>query len=317
MTLPEKVLLDCDRGHDDAFAIVLAAGAPAVELLAITTVAGNQTIEKVTRNALAVCEVAGIDEVPVAAGASHPLVRDPLIAPDIHGDSGLDGPTLPRPRLAVDPRHGVDVIVQTIMTHQPGTVSLVATGPLTNVALAMRREPAIVGRVKRVVLMGGAYTRGITPAAEFNILADAEAAAAVFSGDWDVTMVGLDVTHQARATTEVLARIADVGSDLSHFLVDVLEFFARSYREAQGFDTPPVHDPVCIAALIDPAVLETSSAFVTVETAGRWTYGMTVTDFGDAYGAAHNTRVATALDTDRFWQLVIDAVRTLSVEQNR
>lgn len=318
MPSPEKVLLDCDPGHDDAFAIVLAAGSPAVDLLAITTVAGNQTIEKVTRNALAVCEVAGIREVPVAAGAAHPLVRKPLIAPDIHGDSGLDGPALPQPRLAVDPRHGVDVIVQTIMTHAPGTVNLVATGPLTNVALAMRREPAIVGRVKRVVLMGGAYTRGnITPVAEFNILADAEAAAAVFSGEWDVTMVGLDVTHQARATAEVMARIADVGSNLSRFLVEVLDFFGRSYRKAQGFDSPPVHDPVCIAALIDPAVLETSGAFVAVETAGRWTYGMTVTDFGAAYGAAHNTQVATALDTERFWNLVIDAVRTLSMEQHR
>ena len=310
---PEKVILDCDPGHDDAIAIILAAGSPAVDLLAITTVAGNQTIEKVTRNALAVCEVAGIRSVPVAAGACRPLVRDQLVAPDIHGESGLDGPVLPVPQRDPDRRHGVDVIIQTIMTQPAGTVNLVATGPLTNIALAMRREPAIMRRVKRLVLMGGSYTRGnATPAAEFNILADPEAAAAVFRGDWAVTMVGLDATHQALATAGVVERIAAVGSELSRFLVDVLSFFAQSYRQAQAFDVPPVHDPVCIAALIDPSIIETTSAFVAVETAGRWTYGMTVTDFGDAYKLAHNTQVATAIDANRFWDLIIGAIRALS-----
>ncbi|MDQ4504400.1 nucleoside hydrolase [Sinomonas sp. ASV322] len=307
-----KIILDCDPGHDDAIAILLAAGDPSIELLAITTCAGNQTLEKVTRNALAVCAVAGLD-VPVAAGAAGPLVRQQLVAPDIHGESGLDGPVLPAPTHAADPRHAVDLIIDTIMAHEPGTVSLVPTGPLTNIALAMRKEPSIIGRVKEVVLMGGSYTRGNrTPAAEFNIAADPEAAAAVFDAEWPVTMVGLDLTHQATADDDVVARIAAIGSPLADFVVEVLTFFASTYRERQGFDAPPVHDPCCVAAIIDPSVMEIRSAFVAVELAGTWTSGMTVTDFGDAYGQPHNARVATKLDRARFWDLTIEAIRRLS-----
>jgi purine nucleosidase len=308
-----KVILDCDPGHDDAMAMLLAAGNPSIELLAVTTCAGNQTIEKVTRNALAVCAIAGIDGVPVAAGAAGPLVRRQIVAPDIHGESGLDGPVLPAPDREPDARHAVDLIIDTVMAHDPGTVTLVPTGPLTNIALAMRKEPAIVDRVERVVLMGGAYTRGNrTPAAEFNIAADPEAAYAVFDGDWPVTMVGLDVTHQATADAQVVDRIAAIGSPLASFVVDVLSFFTRSYKEHQGFDAPPVHDPCCVAALIDPDVLRTRDAFVTVELTGTWTTGMTVTDFGDAYGRPHNTQVATELDRDLFWDMTIDAIQRLS-----
>lgn len=314
--MPEKVILDCDPGHDDAMAMILAAGNPAIDLLAITTCAGNQTLEKVTRNALSVCAVAGITGVPVAAGAASPLVRPQMVAPDIHGESGLDGPVLPAPVQDLDPRHGVDLIIDTVMAHEPGTVHLVPTGPLTNIALAMSKEPRIVERVKRVTLMGGAYTRGNrTPAAEFNIVADPEAAHAVFAADWPVTMVGLDLTHQATATPDVVARIAAIGSPLARFVTDVLAFFGSMYKEHQGFDAPPVHDPCCIAKLIDPAVFETRDAFVTVELTGTWTTGMTVTDFDGLYGQPHNTQVATALDRDRFWDLTVDAIRTLSQAQ--
>ncbi len=236
----QKVILDCDPGHDDAMAMLLAAGDPRIDLLAITTCAGNQTLAKVTRNALAVCAAAGIDDVPVAAGAAGPLVRTQMVAPDIHGESGLDGPVLPAPTRAVDPRHAVQLIIDTVMAHEPGEVTLVPTGPLTNIALAMRQEPAIVDRVKRVVLMGGAYTRGNrTPAAEFNIAADPEAAYAVFDAGWPVTMVGLDLTHQATATPDVVERIRAIGSPLSEFVVDVLGFFTASYKQHQGFDAPP------------------------------------------------------------------------------
>lgn len=313
MTTPEKVVLDCDPGHDDAMALLLAAGDPRIELLAITTCAGNQTVEKVTRNALAVCAAAGIDDVPVAAGAAGPLVRHQIVAPDIHGDSGLDGPVLPEPTRGVDPRHAAQLIVDTVMAHGPGEVTLVPTGPLTNIALAMRQEPRVVERVKRVVLMGGAYTRGNrTPAAEFNIAADPEAAYAVFDADWPVTMVGLDLTHQATATPDVVERIRQIGSPLSDFVVEVLKFFTSSYKEHQGFDAPPVHDPCCIALVADPRVVTTQDAFVTVELTGTWTSGMTVTDFGNAYGRAHNTQVATVLDRERFWDMTIEAIRTLS-----
>ena len=313
---PEKVILDCDPGHDDAMAMLLAAGDPRVELLAITTCAGNQTLEKVTRNALAVCAAAGIDDVPVAAGASGPLVRTQMVAPDIHGESGLDGPVLPEPNREIDPRHAAQLIIDTVMAHEPGAVTLVPTGPLTNIALAMRQEPRIVDRVKRVVLMGGAYTRGNrTPAAEFNIAADPEAAYAVFDAGWPVTMVGLDLTHQATATPDVVERIRAIGSPLSDFVVEVLTFFSASYKEHQGFDAPPVHDPCCIALIADPQVVATQDAFVTVELTGTWTSGMTVTDFGNAYGREHNTQVATVLDRNRFWDMTIEAIRALSADQ--
>lgn len=312
-----QVILDCDPGHDDAMAILLAAGHPDIDLLAITTCAGNQTIEKVTRNALAVCAVAGID-VPVAAGAAGPLVRQQIVAPDIHGESGLDGPELPAATRDLDPRHGADLIIETLLEHEPRTVTLVPTGPLTNIALAMRKEPAIVDRVKRVVLMGGAYTRGNrTPAAEFNIAADPEAAFAVFDAAWPVTMVGLDLTHQATADAQVKQRIADIGTPLSDFVTEVLAFFTRSYEQHQGFAAPPVHDPCCIAAIADPTVMDTRDAFVTVELAGTWTTGMTVTDFGDAYGHPHNTQVATHLDRDRFWDMMIGSIQRLSAPEPR
>ena len=310
--MPERIILDCDPGHDDALAMMLAAGDPRVELVAITTCAGNQTVEKVTRNALAVCAVAGID-VRVAAGAAKPLVRPQMVAPDIHGESGLDGPVLPEPRRAVEPGHAVDLIIEEVMAAEPGTITLVPTGPLTNIALAMAKEPLIVERVKRVVLMGGGYTRGNrTPAAEFNIIADPEAAHAVFAGSWPVTMVGLDLTHQALATPEVVDRIRAIGSPLSNFVVEVLRFFGTTYLEHQGFMSPPVHDLCCVAWVADPEVFATRSAFVVVELTGTWTTGMTVTDFADLLGQEHNTDVATELDHARLWDMTVDAIAALS-----
>lgn len=311
--MTERIILDCDPGHDDALAMMLAAGDPRVELVAVTTCAGNQTVEKVTRNALSVCAVAGVD-VPVAAGAASPLVRPQIVAPDIHGDSGLDGPVLPDPRRTVEDRHAVDLIIDEVMAAEPGTITLVPTGPLTNIALAMAKEPRIVDRVKRVVLMGGSYTRGNwSPTAEFNILADPEAAQAVFAGSWPVTMVGLDLTHQALATPEVVERIRAIGSPLSDFVVEVLTFFGDTYREVQGFDSPPVHDLCCVAWVADPEVFTTRSAFVAVELTGTWTTGMTVTDFEDLLGKEHNTDVAVQLDHGRLWDMTVDAIAALSV----
>ncbi|GAA3754602.1 nucleoside hydrolase [Microbacterium kribbense] len=312
-----KIILDCDPGHDDAIAILLAAGNPMIDLLAITTVAGNQTIEKVTRNALSVCAIAGI-EVPVARGADRPLVEPQRVAGDIHGASGLDGPVLPAPAFVLDERHAVTLLVDTVMAHEPGEITLVATGPLTNIALAMLTEPAIVDRVKRVVVMGGAYTRGnTTPAAEFNIAVDPEAAEAVFRGSWDVTMVGLDLTHQALATTELHERVRAIGGPVSRFVLDVWEFFGQTYRSVYGFEHPPIHDACCVAAVIDPTVFTTARADVRVELRGQWTRGMTVVDFADVLGMHHGTGrdyradVAVQLDWGRFADLVVDAITRL------
>src|SRR5690625_1921270 len=240
--MPKKIILDCDPGHDDAIALLLAHGSPAIELVAITTVAGNQTLEKVTRNALAVATIGGITDVPIAAGAGVPLVRPQIIAKDIHGDSGMDGPELPTPSVELDDRHGVDLIIETIMSHEPGEITLVPTGPLTNIAMAVQREPAIIERVAEVVLMGGGYSKGnTTPAAEFNILVDPEAASVVFNAAWQVTMVGLDLTHQAVATPDVIERFAAQVVDAVHALQvhgDALEAVGDLAGDGEALQAP-------------------------------------------------------------------------------
>jgi purine nucleosidase len=310
--VPRKIVLDCDPGHDDAIALLLAHGSPEVELLAVTTVAGNQTLPKVTRNARVVARVGGVAGVPFAAGCARPLLRALAVAADIHGESGLDGPVLPEPELPLDPRHGVDLIIDTVLAHPPGTVTLVPTGPLTNVALAVRKEPRIVGRVAEVVLMGGAYGAGNrTPVAEFNIGCDPEAAQIVFREPWPVTMVGLDLTHQALATPDVVARIAALGTGPARFVAELLAFFGAAYAGAQGFAAPPVHDPCAVAFVADPHVLTTRRAPLDVEVTGTLTAGMTVVDVRGPEPADCRTRVAVTLDRERFWDLLVDALTRL------
>lgn len=307
--MQRKILLDCDPGHDDAVAMMLAWGNPSIELLGITTVGGNQTLDKVTRNALSVATVVGMHDVPIAAGCRLPLVRPVEIAPDVHGDSGLDGVELPEPAVALDPRHGVDLIIETIMSNEPGTVTLVPTGPLTNIAMAARKEPRIVERVQEIVLMGGGYHVGNwSPVAEFNIKVDPEAAHIVFNEKWPIVMVGLDLTHQALATDEVAERIAAVPGSLSQFTLGLFTFFRKAYQDAQGFDFPPVHDPCTLAYLIDPTIVETVKVPVDVELNGSLTTGMTVADFRAPAPEDCHTKVATRLDAPGFWGLVVDAI---------
>lgn len=307
--MQRKILLDCDPGHDDAVAMMLAWGNPSIELLGVTTVGGNQTLDKVTRNALSVATVVGMHDVPIAAGCRLPLVRPVEIAPDVHGDSGLDGVELPEPAVQLDPRHGVDLIIETIMSNEPGTVTLVPTGPLTNIAMAARKEPRIVERVQEVVLMGGGYHVGNwSPVAEFNIKVDPEAAHIVFNEKWPIVMVGLDLTHQALATDEVAERIAAVPGSVSQFTLGLFTFFRKAYQDAQGFEFPPVHDPCTLAYLIDPTVVETVKVPVDVELNGSLTTGMTVADFRAPAPEDCHTKVATRLDAPRFWGLVVDAI---------
>jgi len=308
-TMPKKIILDCDPGHDDAIAILLAHGSPEIELLAVTTVVGNQTLEKVTRNALAVARVAGITDVPFAAGCARPLVRQSETAPSIHGESGLDGPVLPEPTLSLDPRHAVDLIIDIIMANEPGTITLVPTGGLTNIAMAARKEPRIVERVKEVVLMGGGYHVGNWSAvAEFNIIIDPEAAHIVFNEKWPVVMVGLDLTHQALATPAVAERIAAINTGPARFVGELLDFFGETYRNVQGFDSPPVHDPCAVAYVIDPSIVSTVKVPVDIELRGALTLGMTVADFRAPAPADCTTSVAVTLDHERFWNLITDAL---------
>ncbi|MFH8410070.1 nucleoside hydrolase [Streptomyces sp. NPDC018019] len=310
--MARKIILDCDPGHDDAIAMLLAHGNPDIDLVAVTTVVGNQTLEKVTRNALSVARIAGITGVPFAAGCPRPLVRTIENAPEIHGDTGLDGPDLPEPNIDLDRRHAVDLIIDTVMSHEPGEITIVPTAGLTNIAMAVRKEPRIAERVREVVLMGGGYHEGNWSAvAEFNIVIDPHAAHIVFNERWPVTMVGLDLTHQALATPEVTKKIAAVGTRPAGFVLELLDFFRDAYRENQGFEYPPVHDPCAVAYVIDPDVMTVRKAPVDIELTGGLTMGMTVTDFRWPIPEDCRTQVAVRLDHERFWNLVVDALERI------
>jgi purine nucleosidase/pyrimidine-specific ribonucleoside hydrolase len=302
------IILDCDPGHDDAIAIMLAAGDPAVDLLAITTVAGNQTLGKTTLNALRVCTLAGIDDVPVAAGSDRPLTRPLQVAADVHGASGLDGPQFGEPAVQVGGEHAVDLMHRILREH-PEPVTLVPTGPLTNIALLLTRYPGVVERVREIVLMGGSTERGnVSPYAEFNIFVDPEAAAIVFGSGVPVTMCGLNVTHQALVTPNVVARLEALGGDLGPVCVELMTFFADAYRKLFGFEAPPLHDPVAVARVIDPTLVECVEAHVAIEVVGEHTRGATVVDFA----GPPNAKVAVGLDVPRFWDRLVTALDTLS-----
>lgn len=309
MSSPTPIILDCDPGHDDAIAILLAAAHPGVELLAVTTVAGNGPLDKVTANARRVATLAGLLDLPIAAGAARPLVADHEASVEIHGTSALDGPALPDPRVELDPRPAVQLIAD-LLDASRVPVTLVATGPLTNIAHALDRVDR--AKIGAVVWMGGSTGRGNrTPYAEFNSYADPEAAAAVVASGIPFTLVGLNLTHQAAATPEVIARFEALDSDLGRVVAGWLEFFGGTYRDVFGEPHPPVHDPCAVALVADPGVIETVEAFVAVETAGQWTRGATIVDLHARLGHPANARVAVDLDVDRFWNLIVDAVREL------
>jgi inosine-uridine nucleoside N-ribohydrolase len=306
--MKHKIILDCDPGHDDAIAILLAAHHPEIDLLAITTVAGNQSVEKTTRNALKVCSLANIRQVPIAKGMDRPLLRPAHHAPDIHGESGMDGPQVPEPDIELDPRHGVDLLIE-LLLNSDGDITLVPTGPLTNIATAMRREPAIIPKISAISLMGGAMGLGnVTPAAEFNIHTDPEAAEIVFGCGRPITMVPLEVTHQALATEEVTGRLRAAQRPVAIFAADLLVFFASTYHDVFGFPAAPVHDPCAVAAVIDPTILRAHNMYVAIETGSPLTTGRTVCDVYGKFGKQPNARVGYALDVARFWNMVIDTI---------
>ena len=308
--MKHKIILDCDPGHDDAIAILLAAHHPDIDLLAITTVAGNQSLDKTTLNALKVCSLANIRDVPVARGMDRPLVRPARHAANIHGESGMDGPNIPEPDIEPVAQHGVDLLIDLLM-NSDGDITIVPTGPLTNIATAIRREPGILPRIKAISLMGGAIGVGNRmPAAEFNIWADPEAAAIVFDCGRPLTMSPLEVTHQALATGEVLDRLRAANRPVASFAADLLTFFGDTYRNVFGFPAPPVHDPCAVAAVIDPDILQAHTIHVEIETEGEWTSGRTVCDIYGVLGKEPNVRVGYALDVPRFWEMLISTILT-------
>ena len=309
--MPVPIILDCDPGHDDAVAILLAAGDDAIDVRAITTVAGNCPLELATLNARRVAALAGLDGVPLAAGAAGPRVGELVTAPDIHGETGLDGHDL-TDEAPLDPRSAVELMAE-VLGAASEPVTLVPTGPLTNAAELLERHPDLRERIHEIVLMGGSTQRGnTTPAAEFNIWVDPEAAALVFESGVPVTMIGLNLTHQALATPEVLERVRALPGAPARAVADWMQFFGSRYERVFGRFAPPVHDPCTVALLIDPGVMELQETFVAVETEGRWTRGATVVDLHGRLGRPPNARVALELDAPRFWDLVIGALERLA-----
>jgi inosine-uridine nucleoside N-ribohydrolase len=308
VSVPTPILIDCDPGHDDAIALLLALASPELELLGVTSVAGNQTLDKTTANAIRVLEFAGRGDVPVAAGADRPLVREQFVAAYVHGETGLDGPDLPPPQSKPVAQHAVDFLAEKIRSSER-PVTLVPVGPLTNVALLLALHPD--ARPERIVLMGGAIAEGnVTPAAEFNIWCDPEAAAAVLGSGLDVTMMGLDVTHKALLGPDVEARLRSAGH-VGAFVADLNVYFTRYHRETYGWDGAPIHDAVAVAHLLRPGLIETRLRNVEVELESELCRGRTVVDLWRRTERPPNAHVGVDLDVEVFFDLLVERLASL------
>ena len=306
------VLVDCDPGQDDAIALLLVLASPELELLGVTTVAGNQTLPKVTANAIRVLELAGRGDVPVAAGADRPLARELVTAADAHGETGLDGPELPPARGRPLDRHAVDFLAERILA-AGAPVTLVALGPLTNVALLLAERPEAAERLGRIVLMGGAIGEGnMTASAEFNVWVDPEAAARVFESGLDVTMVGLDVTNRAVLTPEHADRLRPQGS-VGAAVAAMLDFYGTFYRRAYDHGGCPVHDAVAVAHVVRPELLRTLRRRVDVDTSSGLCRGRTVVDMRRRTVLPEpNATVAVDVDVPGFVALLVDRLGQLA-----
>lgn len=303
-----KIILDCDPGHDDAVAILLAAKAPNIDLLGITVVAGNQTLDNTQRNALNIVQCCDID-VPVYAGCGQPMIREKITAGDIHGKTGLDGPVFEPLTRELEPEHAVNFIIRTIMASDE-PITMVTTGPMTNLGMAMRMEPRIVDKIERIVLMGGAYTNGnVTPAAEFNIIADADAAHVCFSAGRPITMVGLDVTRKALCYPSIVERMGKIGNKASKLFVDLMGHFCKSQKEVFGWEGGPLHDPITIAYLIDPSVITTKPMHAEIDIRSEQSYGRTNCDYFGYMKKAPTADVAIDIDVEKFWNIIEEGLR--------
>ena len=307
------IILDCDPGQDDAVAILMALASPeAIELLAITTVAGNVPLALTQRNARQVVELTRRRDVPILAGCSRPILRPLTTAEEVHGKTGLNGVTLPEPTIPLAPGHAVDAIVDIIMARPPGTVTLCPIGPLTNVAMAIVKQPAIVPRIREVVLMGGAKDLGnVTAAAEFNFFVDPHAAAVVFECGAPITMLGLDLTHQVLVTEERLERIRAIGTPLAEAVYGFLEFFNRYDKERYQIPGAPLHDPCVIAYLLAPQLFRGKRCRVDIETEGQYCAGRSVVDWWGRSGRPANALVLHEADANGFFNLLIDCLARL------
>jgi len=327
MTIP--AIIDCDPGHDDVMAILLAART--LDLRAITTVHGNTSLANTTQNARKTVEFAELTDIPIAAGMPRPLVREAHYAPEVHGESGLDGPTLPSPTVAVLDQHAVDLIIE--RSKDVANLHLMPVGPLTNIASALIKDPTLPDRIPQISLMGGSLTFGnVTPAAEFNIWCDPDAAHVVFSSGIPIKMIGLNVTRQVLATRDRRDQIRSMGRATTTHVADMLEFYAHGEGQYSGLDGGAMHDPLAVAALAAPDILTFEPMHVAIELTGTHTAGMTLCDGrrtdpvtfrsypmvappveGDGMneaGPAANAEVAVGVDVERFWDLFMDTLAT-------
>ncbi len=313
MAVTQKIIIDTDPGQDDAVAILLALASPELEVLGITAVAGNVPLHLTTKNALKICELAGKTDTKVYAGAIRPMVRPLVTAEHVHGRTGLDGPDLPEPTMQLQEQHAVDFIVETLMREEPGTVTLCPLGPLTNIALALVREPRIASRIKQIVLMGGGFFEGgnTTPAAEFNIYVDPQAAHVVFRSGVPIVMMPLDVTHKALTTARRVEKFRAMGTRVGTATAELLDFFERFDEEKYGTDGGPLHDPCVIAYLIKPELFKGRNCNVEIEIGSELTMGMTVIDWWGVTTREKNAMVMRDIDHEGFFNLLAERLARL------
>ncbi|AJJ20999.1 MULTISPECIES: pyrimidine-specific ribonucleoside hydrolase RihA [Yersinia] len=311
--MPRSIIIDCDPGHDDAIALILALASPELNVAAVTTCAGNQTPDKTLRNALRILTLLKRQDIPVAGGALKPLLRELIIADNVHGESGLDGPSLPDPDFAPQADNAVELMARILRT-SPHPVTIVATGPLTNVALLLAGHGALAAKIERIVIMGGAVMLGNwTAAAEFNIFVDPEAADRVFKSGIPITMAGLDVTHQAQVMDEDIDRIRQLNNPVADVVAGLLDFFMLYHRQERwGFQGAPLHDPCTIAWLLAPELFTSIERWVGIETRGEYTQGMTVVDYYQLTDNVPNAEVLMGIDRKGFIDLLVERVARYS-----
>ncbi len=308
-----KIIIDTDPGQDDAVAILLALASRELEVLGITAVAGNVPLPLTEVNVRKTCELAGRTDIGVYAGADRPLERALVTAEHVHGKTGIDGPDLPEPTMPLRTQHGVDFLIEQVMDHAPGTITLCALGPLTNLATAIRREPEFAPRVAEIVLMGGGYFEGgnITPAAEFNIYVDPEAAATVCAAGIDLTIIPLDCTHKALTTRARVEAFRAIGTPVGDAVADLIGFFERFDEAKYGTDGAPLHDPCVIAQLLQPDLFTGRTVNVEIETGSELTRGATVVDWWRVTDRPANATVLGDVDAEGYFKLLTERIARL------
>lgn len=304
-----KIILDCDPGHDDAVAIMLAGSAKNIELLGITVTCGNQTLPKTLKNALNLVQFLNLN-VPVSPGVEEPIVREIRVAPEIHGETGLDGFEFPELTIKPDSRHAIDFIIETLMKSTE-KITMVTTGPMTNLALALRKQPKIKEHIEEIVFMGGSYTYGnVTPAAEFNILFDPEAAHIIFTSGLPIVMLGLDVTRKVQVLPEIITRMDKIQNRVSDLFTKLMITFNLNQKRVFDLDGGPLHDPLTIAYLIDSTVVQLTPMNCTIDISQGPSSGRTNCDVAGYSNAVKNTLVATSIDVDKYWNIIEEAIRS-------